>query len=242
MIEKRLGVVIPIANMGMYETLSENIRSNKILPDICVLINNSNEPIFSPPIDNTIVVEIKPRIGVNESWEIGARLCGDVDYVSILNDDIKIGEDFFDRILKAFEAIPLAGAICPWTYTLRHPEDPPKKLTIIKMNGVEGWAFTIKKEILNGSFPMPEGMRTFAGDNWLWWYSYRKFNMFWYKDMENRIFHHVGSSMTKRIKNDLKKEKKICSKGLEERLGEKYGKLQEVPVEIFEKFVKEEDD
>lgn len=238
---KRIGIVIPIANMKMYENLVHKISCNMFLPEICVLINETNEPIYESPHGiNTVVVEIHPRCGVNAAWEIGARLCGDVDYVSVLNDDIEIETDFFSRIIRAFsfteqqtkglEGYP--AAICPWTYTHKAKESP-REAHIIKMKRVEGWAFTIRKEILNAAFPIPNEMKTFAGDNWLWWISYREFNMWWYKDTENRIFHHVGSSMNKEIKKTMKVEKNICSQELKKRLGDKYGKIKNVPMEIF---------
>lgn len=247
--DKKIGVVIPIANVNRYEKLADDISHNFLLPDICILINNCNGPIYKVPQNVwNMMVEVQPRMGVNAAWEVGARLCGDVDYVSILNDDIEIKPDFFERILKAFDFIDSevkandldgkAAAICPWTYTKKAKEDPISA-SIIKMKRVEGWAFTIKKEILNDAFPIPSDMKTFAGDNWLWWHSYRVFNMWWYKDTENRIFHHVGGSMTKDIKKTMKTEKNICSQKLKEKLGDKYGKIQTVPMEIFERLGKD---
>ena len=216
----RIGVVVPVVQVDKWEVLAGQILDNSIVPEKIVAIDNSKS-FGLDPYGHILTMRGSETIGVNASWEIGARLCGDVDIVSILNDDIEITPTFFENVIKAFKETPDAGAICPNTLT---PKKKSIKESAIKpMRRVEGWAFSIKKEILNAAYPMPEHMEIFAGDNWLWWFSHFRCRLGWFKDYSINIFHHVGSSQTQRTRSRLKKERAICTQNLKKHFPERYG-------------------
>lgn len=231
----RLGVIIPFVTHERVVDLMQMIDRNADLPDVIVLIDNSVSGIafaIEWPMPVKIVRQV-PTPGVNASWEIGAAACGDVDFISFLNDDISITPMFFTRIANAImnEAPKDLGAICPntldrQTFNVAEDFDPDYEnvslVSLVKNKHPEGWAFTIRRDIVSRAMPFPAGMIHFAGDNWLWWITYEDFKMKWYTDKNNLICHEVGASQTKETRAMLDNDHEICSRALLKRFPERH--------------------
>lgn len=226
---KKIGVVIPFTTTRRVTSLANQIWQNTVKPDVIVLVDNTPGGADIMVQYSINVIRLMPIPGVNASWEIGAAICGDVDYISFLNDDILIMPTFIERILDGFESKNQReiGAICPNTVPNKQFQlnsDGPGGLDLDKNKHPEGWAFTIRREIVSAAMPFPDGMIHFAGDNWLWWITYEQFKMKWVIDKNNLIHHIVGASQTEQTRARLKEDREICSKALQKRFPERHSK------------------
>lgn len=195
-------VIIPVVNIRMFNILLKNILENTVLPSSIIIINNSSQHIKLPSsFSETKFIIINPPtpLYVNESWNLGISYLSKCDFVSILNDDIEIPKFFFERIAKGFKTFSNAGVICPCTVTRREGVAIfPVVDKYVKMQRVEGWAFTIKKSLLDAIPPIPPALEFFFGDDFFWWYVYRTSpGCLWYKDRGTVIYHAVGTSLRK---------------------------------------------
>jgi len=221
-------VIIPVVNPDMMEKLLKSISANTLLPKRVILIDNTKLPlaeIFKYIPNNGVIVEVyysKTNL-VNESLNLGiTKLSKDCDYVSFLNDDIVLTDCFFQRNVEVFQN-KLCGVACPHTV---HSIDELKKgrINIEMMNRREGWAFSIKKKLLDKIPPFPaKRIATFHFDDWFWFHLIKEQKMYWFKDRGNVIFHHVGSSVAKLgFKNHKKRERNEFNKiGIEKKWGRK---------------------
>ena len=152
------------------------------------------------------------RMSCNESWNYGiSKLDDDCDLVSILNDDILLNRYFFEKVVFTFKRFKYAGVVCPFTVNDRRDMQYFTKNGSIfqKMTKREGWAFTIKKSLLDQIPPIPAQLKTFCGDDWFWHYTHKK-GLFWYKHIGNCIFHHVGAAVRKLgVRKNMNAEKRI---------------------------------
>lgn len=153
------------------------------------------------------------NIGVNPAWNIGFRLSTDHDIIAVLNDDIRIGRQFMPKAVLALGAHPEAGVVCPLTEPTFKAEDlntnvPQSNHSIAHMTKREGWAMVIDGDLIRQMPPIPETLRTFCGDDWIWYWSHR-LGRRWIKDMSNVIYHQVGASMAEnpQIRETLRAEK-----------------------------------
>jgi GT2 family glycosyltransferase len=213
---ENIQVIIPVMNTKVFQILANNIVDNIYKPSRIITINNSGEDIPKNPfkeyeIDYTVITPPKP-LCVNESWNLGISKLLKCDFVSILNDDIQIPQTFFQNLIQGFKHYPDAGVICPHTVTDKKDGCNITSNEFTKMKHKEGWAFTIRKNILDTIPPIPPNLKLFFGDDWFWWHVYKK-GFLWYKDTSIEIFHHVGLSV-RRINIEertkiIRKERKI---------------------------------
>lgn len=228
----RLAAIIPVMNWTIFKPLFKQIVNNSVIPELTVIIDNTKEGIQEKlaritPLKAYNMIAVwrpdKPPVPTNPSWAQGFNIVnqfsqqrGSVDIVSVLNDDIAIGRDFFKRVKKVLAAHNEAAVVCPYTITAKNKgKDKPEKLG--RMVRREGWAFSIRKKILDNCPPFPEGCNYFYGDNWLWWACYRAFEKVWLKDPENVIYHHVGKSIIDLPDREgiIKREKLKCETAIE---------------------------
>lgn len=209
-------VIIPVVNIGMLDILIGNILNNTILPETIIIINNSSQQIKTSILPTIKFVVINPPapLFVNESWNLGISKLSECDFVSILNDDIEIPTTFFKRIANGFKNFSKAGVICPCTVADRAMIALPTRDSYEKMKKKEGWAFTIRKNLLDTIPPIPSELKLFFGDDYFWWHVYRGGSGYiWYKDCGTIIYHAIGTSLRKICKKerDLQKrrERKI---------------------------------
>jgi len=193
-----MSVVIPVIKDKWLGQLLEKIQMNITKPTEIIVIDNSETDVCKPICErfsdalNIRYLPQKKNLGVNASWNLGIKLAQN-EFVSVLNDDIIIHDEFFEMILQTFEAFPSCGLVVPNTILnpklVQPPTDAPK-VSFLPMR--EGWAFTIRRSLVVDS-PIPEEFFTFCGDDWLYHKVIEK--GFWpFKITNNNIFHHVGIS------------------------------------------------
>jgi len=201
-------VVIPLVNLDYGYDLMGDLEKNSLRPSRVVVIDNSPDYIpFSYQTKNFKLQVIKPTtpLGVNSSWNLGiSKVSKKAEFVSILNDDIRLGPWFFQRVWETFHKCPRCGVACPNTQSnIKYLKKG--RINYSVMMREEGWAFTIRKRLLNNIPPIPaDRIKTFYGDNWFYYWSVNH-NMYWYKDIGNNIYHIGGASV---LRLDKRKDKK----------------------------------
>jgi hypothetical protein len=192
-----INVVIPVVQPMLCNELITSMENNTVLPQRVIIIDNT-ELGYCSTSDKFQIDSYRSVSGrVNESWNLGVSLVDiQCDYVSILNDDILLNRWFFQRVLETFESRPHCGVACPFIVgSMAEFGNGERERRIKKMGKREGCAFTIKKEYLDAIAPIPiHRVETFHGDDWYWYWTVIR-GQFWYQDLGNVIFHHVGSSV-----------------------------------------------
>lgn len=204
----RWKVIVPVVSRELAKILLDSIARNTTQPEAVIIIDNSlgKKPFTYPglPID---VISQGMRLGVNASWNMGADRARDCDYLAILNDDVALCDTFFERNTRVFEQIPGCGVVCPDTRhdlscTIRSPR-------IVQMKKREGWAFSIRRNIMEDIPRIPKALKTFCGDDWIWLWTHR-LGYIWCKDTGNIVTHDVGRAVSALgVRNDLEKEKRL---------------------------------
>jgi GT2 family glycosyltransferase len=191
---------IPTLKPGLIDSLLLQIDACYVKPDIVLIINNTGKPLKVPDRRRYAELKFNHNIGVNGAWNHALEIASAYGaHLSILNDDISIGRSFFDEILKVLEHIPKAGVICPNTdsgkgYSSTEPfvRFVPR---FVPMKRKEGWAFTIRDKLVKLLPLIPKELFIFFGDDWIWRHTYLNgYN--WIKDLDNKITHLVGQSLT----------------------------------------------
>ncbi len=198
-----ISIIIPVINLDLLKELLQSISVNTLKPKRVILIDNTKEKkhkIFEQiPLSNGFFTEVcYSETGlVNESLNLGREyLSKTCEYAAFLNDDIVLLDCFFQRNLELFKKNENCGVAVPRTVTSIE-ELKKGKVSPRIINKREGWAFTIRKSLLDDIPPIPcDRIATFHGDDWIWYHTNPKRN-YWYKDLGNVIFHHVGSSILK---------------------------------------------
>ena len=204
--------ILIVDNSRDYQTVELVARLKSEGDGVTQQAQSSQSSSHSRPLDHLRVVytrEFAPDgLGVNASWNYGiANTFG--DYVAILNNDLRLCKFFFEDILAAFQAKERVrintGIVVPRTIfnpaIVRHAIRYP--LSLKKLAVREGWAFTIRRDLLEDIGPIPEGMTTFCGDDWL-------FEEVWARDflaiksLNTPIYHYVSQTVQSEGKlNDL---------------------------------------
>lgn len=149
----KLSIIIPTLYQDMYYSqLMFNLRELKYL-------NKKNIEIIT----------IEDKL-VNEAWNEWVEKA-QWDYVLIINDDIVIEEWTIETMMAMLKHHKVA---CPYFSTKEDEE------TIYTNNGdnIVGFCFMIKREDLDKCFPIPEDLKIWYGDNWIynrldkdiWWW------------------------------------------------------------------------
>lgn len=196
-----LSVIIPVLDqIKLTIDLFNCILDNTLLPSQIILIDNGSKEDYSNfqekyPDLNIEYIRNDKNIGVNPSWNLGISLAKN-KYISILNNDIIISNTFFDKIYQVFEQHTNIGIIVP--NTLKNIEFgfnnnlEPKAKTLGKR---EGWAFTIRKEIVDNIDPIPSCLKISCGDDYLFECS----KLLGYENVKilNNFIYHYGSATIK---------------------------------------------
>lgn len=204
-------VICPVVQPDLCDNMLRSLESNSILPKRVIIIDNTDKGDYLP-ISHLFKIDVYySEMGhVNESWNLGISKADiRADYVSILNDDIYLNGFFFQRVLETFKKYKNCGVACPKTLKDRNELGRGVgKQRITRMGRREGWAFTIRKELLDHIAPIPSHRITiFHGDDWFWFWTKTRGN-FWYKDLGNLIWHEVGASVTSLNMRGLKKKER----------------------------------
>jgi len=244
---KKVTVIIPFMSSGHLINLLDILLENSVEPARILLIDNSRGACFkdiaaylkSPSYVSYFVNDSK-LTSVNASWNLGFRIVLDVfkdtDIVSVLNDDLVITKDFIKGVIDAFEELDDAGVVCPNTavplsikssgcvsikesevITWLRERSNESGLKYQRMPRRQGWAYSIDSKLLKNIPAIPEELKTFCGDDWIYYWTH-KLGKNWYKMLRTVVFHYAGSTVRlfPEVRNTLKKEKGIFQKLIKE--------------------------
>jgi glycosyltransferase involved in cell wall biosynthesis len=219
-----ISVIIPVLDNRFYtKNLLVDIRNNIVKPkEIFIIDDGSTEDIISLRDEfqdlNIIYIRHKHTKGVNFSWNEGIKLSSG-KYVSILNNDININIYFFKKIIESFQSSYNIGIVCPTTVSNEKKilDSKDELVNLIKMKKREGWAFTLRKTVLEQLSPIPSFLITYCGDDYLFYYT-SKAGYFYVKMSNNYIYHHgsitlntIPSVWGERGKEKIKWEKYLLT-------------------------------
>jgi len=207
----KFNVIIPVVHSELCDKVIQSMEFNTIRPSKVIIIDNTKDHDYRPESKEFPIYVYRSVTGlVNESWNIGITKVDIIcDYVSILNDDIFLNSWFFQRTIETFKAYKDCGVACPKTVeSITEMGKGKGKQKITRMGKREGWAWTIRKDVLDKIAPIPDyRIEIFHGDDWFWYHTKTK-GYFWYKDMGNIIWHKVGASVKSlNFRNRKKKER-----------------------------------
>ena len=205
----KIEVILPVAQYDMALDLLEKIDQNTTTPSDVHVIDNTGFTHFWMLPDNFNLLFLSSTTGrLNESWEIArAKLSPDTDYVTFFNDDIIIGDWFFQRTIETFKAVGNCGIVC--ANIVKTPKEVKKgkvRHVVGDDKRIKACAFTIRKDILDKIPSIPwERITTFYGDNWVWAHTTRM-GYCWAMDMGNNVYHYVGKTVLERGFRSIKKK------------------------------------
>lgn len=216
---KTMAVIIPVVQPDLFDNLMTCISKNTQLPNKIIVINNSGKPLVVPyhfptsphPVEVMVLDQTHP-LGVNASWRLGLRHASGYNLISILNDDLLLAYDFFEKIRKASNQYPKASAYCP--NTVKNPKDIMMKfheheIECATMARREGWAFTIRGELLADIPVIPSALTMFFGDDWIYRWTAQILRRPWIKVKNALAFHYCGVSVGRDGTNVLLQKEKL---------------------------------
>jgi GT2 family glycosyltransferase len=201
-------VIVPVYNqIKITEEFFKTISENTILPEKIILIDNGSSDNYFELVNkfkNLNISYIKNEIneGVNAAWNYGISIAK-TPYISILNNDLLLNKYFFKMIIQAMFIDKKLGIIVPTTilkdkeYRHKTKDELPILGNLVKR---EGWAFTIRKDITDNINPIPLGLKTYFGDDYLFHHT-KRLNYKTMKIINNFIFHYVGKTIKTVISN-----------------------------------------
>lgn len=204
-------VVVPVYNhINITDDFFRTITKNTVLPEQIILIDNASADNYLELVDkyktlNINYIKNEKNEGVNSAWNYGISLAK-TPYISILNNDLLLSKYFFKMISEAMTSDSKLGIVVPTTiknkeYVNKTPNEPPKLLNLVKR---EGWAFTIRKEITSNINPIPEDLKIYFGDDYLFNFT-KKLNYKIMKITNNFIFHYREKTIKTIISNTNEK-------------------------------------
>lgn len=207
---------IPVFNqIKITDQFLSCVSKNIIIPSKIILIDdNSSENIFSliKKYNNLNIEYIKhnKNVGVNFSWNEIIKL-SETPYLCISNNDILLNKYFFKKIIETFELNDKFSIVCGQTIkrikNIKLTNDDPPKTQIMKKR--EGWCFSIKKELTDKIPPIPNKLKIYCGDDYLFFYC----NLLGYvpiKILNNYLFHYGSLTLSPLRVNNLRiQEKKL---------------------------------
>jgi GT2 family glycosyltransferase len=217
--------VIPTMDVESAVLLVNQILNDSPIPDKIFIINNTEKCYESSEFledKRFIILNQLSNIGVNPSLNKAMDLAEEMGAnLSFLNDDICIANYFFLRICNIMDHYKDTGILCPSTthdmgFFLAHSKFMSQTefkfhapYSIVPLLHREGWAVTLSIDLIRRMPRIPEEMKTFCGDDWVFEHA-EKFGFGIIKDLNNIIYHKVGSTLKKHpeIRDTLLEEKR----------------------------------
>lgn len=199
-----ISVVIPVMDsFEMTKNLFQQIVRNTVVPSEIFLIDNgSRSTDFSkfPKLFSKLNIQyirFDENRGVNLAWNEGLFRASN-NYISILNNDLIITDYFFEKIISGYNQDATIGILVPTTVNrVQELFIDTSDSELINLEKREGWAFTIKKEIIVESGMIPFPFKIYYGDDFL--FSWAKKLGFRCKKIINDPIFHYGSMTVKKI-------------------------------------------
>lgn len=159
-------VIIPTMQASpLLWPLLQSFQAHSLVDEI-LIVNNSDRPLDQPVPAKTRVIYEGPNIYVNPAWNLGAEQAVS-DYLIIANDDITL-----DPVLLDLVAEPLTkgnvGLIGPSAATI-YGYDQKTKFSLQRLSEVPGGYGVIMFVATSQYVPIPETMKIYAGEYWLFW-------------------------------------------------------------------------
>jgi glycosyltransferase involved in cell wall biosynthesis len=207
-----ISVVIPVVdNYDLTDQLLNDIVNNTFYPAEIILIdNNSNDNIYDLVKKynklNIVYIRNHKNIGVNASWNLGRELAN-YEYIVILNNDIRINKQFFEKIITVMRE-DYSIALCSATITndLNELYININPVSIDYQFSILGNAYILTKTASKQIGPIPRELFTFFGDN----YIISRIDQLGLKTAimkNNNIFHHDHKTLYYlKTKEDIVKE------------------------------------
>jgi len=207
----KIEVIIPVINCDMADALLNQIDFNTIKPSRVIVIDNTSRGYHWRVSEDFDLNICYSKTGlVNESWELGrSKVSQDTYCIAILNDDLIIGDWFFERILDTFESNNECAIACPNTVDkITKVEEGPVEYRFDGNKRMPGWAYVIRKDVFDQVPPIPyDRITTFCGDSWYWGHI-KRMGYVWGKDLGNNIYHYVGTSVLPLGFRNIKKKER----------------------------------
>jgi len=213
-------VVMPVlGHIKLTNNMLRMMSNNIVKPEMVIIFDNDYKSNLGSIIEkyrgelNICYIKNNTNIGVNPCWNEGI-LRSKTPLISILNNDLLISKYFFKKIIETYNENDKYGIICPNTIKNRATVETTNddKVIVNKMGKREGWAFTIRKDLTNKMDPIPEELKIYCGDDYL----FKKCRDLEYKAvkiMNNYIYHFGGVTVSGHFgkRTPLKEEKVIWS-------------------------------
>jgi len=129
---------------------------------------NSLVPI---PYINIEIIRNDRNVDLNRLWN---RLYynSKASYLCFLNNDVRIPYNFVEDTVNVFEKEKSVGAVVHATNHRNYKRVTELNYAILEERIIQGWDFTMRREVYT---PIPEDLKVFGGDDWLFVKMYRKF-------------------------------------------------------------------
>jgi len=219
-----IDVIVPVVNRDLATMLMCSIEANSVSPKRVVIIDNSREgfDFRSDTFEVRRYWDNGRMRKVNESWTLGfQKVRKEALGVCVLNDDVVLNDRFFEKIETLLYASGLTAVVCP--RTTNDFEDlaifkPSTMCQATTMSRREGWAWTIRKSVLDKVPPIPPTLQTFCGDDWIWHHT-KGLGFYWVKDQSNLIYHAEGATV-KGLPDRLRPERDLEKREFNYLMGE----------------------
>ena len=183
---RRITAIIPtlLKDREVLNALVMSLASDLAVQEI-IIINNSSEDYAFDNSKVRVISEGK-NLFVNPSWNLGVREAK-TEYITLVNDDIKISDGFCSRVLEKFDdKYGILGMNSEDVVNTRNENNE----VVVDINSVElkasdeityrpvkfltfnfGIMMFFKKENYS---EIPEGLKIFFGDNWILYQAQKK--------------------------------------------------------------------
>jgi GT2 family glycosyltransferase len=194
-----VAVVIPTMMRAWKTRTLELLEEGTLHPSEVIVINNSSESFDDADRIWPFPVRVLSKgynIYINPAWMWALKeMHADVNVVCFLSDDVVFKPNFLERVCYSLFYQPDAGCICPRTLeTMADFRHYRPEAGLQNMRKREGWAYTMRKELLDKIPPIPEELKLFFGDDFFFFHT-KQLGFRWYRDMGTVVLHARGASI-----------------------------------------------
>jgi len=214
-------VIVPVFNqLHITDQFLRCISENVVLPERILLFDNASTERIGRLVKkygkygklNMIkYIRNSKNVGVNAVWNEGIKMT-QTPLVSILNNDLILNKYFFKKIIEAFQVNEKYGIFCASNVRsikqVKQSKDEKVKLALIGKR--EGWAFTIRRDVVTRLPPIPSDLKIYCGDDYLY-YGTREVLGYKAVRITNNYIYHLGGRTVraKQFRGIRKKEKAL---------------------------------
>lgn len=135
------------------------------------------------------VIRKKDQVPLNHLWNEFYKSCKS-KYICLLNNDIRLTINFTKDTVDIFKKEPSVGVVGHVSNNPQYDTARDLDYKVMERSMRQGWDMTFRKEAFT---PIPEALKTFCGDDWLYMTMYKKG---WKAAMalSSPIIHYQGAS------------------------------------------------